>query len=182
LFVQWTNGVPRVDADFSHYFKVGTSGGIDADCTLSCYPIAESHFVGMTNAENRRMLARWGFPDYRGVTNAVQWNLNLGLGFTSGAWRPMPPYQGRETALYSTVRVGSGHQGAIPLVDFVKSKADGLAGKSGIELRVLLEPLRSPAIRMAANEIDRTNYIGATGLAVPIEQALKAIKEWPMDP
>jgi hypothetical protein len=135
----------------------------------------------MTNTENRQMLARWGFPDYRGVTNAVQWNMNYGAGFTSSAWRPMPPHEVRETAPFTKRAVRVGHQASYPLVDFLPSKTDKSAGKSGIELRILLEPLRSPAIRMSSNELDRTNYIYGTGLAMPMEQALKAIKEWPMD-
>ena len=92
LFVCWTNGVPRVDPDFSAYFKVGKAGGIDIPfCSLSFDLISESQVATMTNSVARRTLARWGFPEPSGVTNEVQWNVNRGLGLTTSRWLAMPP-------------------------------------------------------------------------------------------
>ena len=115
-----------------------------------------------------------------GVTNAVQWNVNLGTGFTSSRWMAMPPYHRIEFNLPQSVR--SGHQRAIRLVEFDGPESDRNRGQSGVELRVFLEPLRLPPIRTAANEIDRTNYIAGTGLAGTIEEALNTMKNLPLDP
>jgi hypothetical protein len=51
-----------------------------------------------------------------------------------------------------------------------------------VELRVFLEPLKSPLIRTVPNEIDRTNYIAGFGLAGTIEEALNTMKKLPIDP
>ncbi len=184
LFVCWTNGVPNVVPGFSGYLKVGKAGGIDADLSLSCEPISESLFSGAmnANAEERRRLAAWGFSESQsaGVTNAVQWNVCLGLGFTTGAWMPMPPYQRLEPP--RRLIVTSGHQGTLRLVDFVTPGLAGSETRSGIELRVFLEPYGSSPIRTGPNEVDRTNFVGGTGLAGTMQDALKSIKQWPTAP
>ena len=177
-------------AGVDRYIQIGAApankicylpNGVDLDCFLSCYPIPQSYLLGITNAEQRQRLAQWGLPDDGSVTNAVQWNMNYGSGSTASAWRPMPPHEARESAPFTKREVRVQHQAVYPLVDFIQSKAETSAGKSGIELRILLEPLRSQAIRMTSNETDRTNYIHGFGLAMPMEQALQAIKERPMD-
>jgi len=114
------------------------------------------------------------------VSNAVHWNLNLGTGFTGSRLIAMPPYHRIEFKLPQYVR--SGHQRAIRLLEFDSPEVEGNQGRSGVELRVFLEPLRLPPIRTAANEIDRTNYIAGTGLAGTIEEALNTMKNLPMDP
>jgi hypothetical protein len=181
LFVRWTNGVPQVDPDFSAYFKVGKAGGIDIpSCSLSCYRIPESQFAGRNEVERRQVLAAWRYPESSGVTNAVRWDVNLGLGVTFSRWMAMPPYRGGEFHLPQSVR--SGYQRVIRLVDFDTPEGNASHGQSGVELRIFLEPLKSPLIRMVPNEVDHTNYIGGTGLAGTMEDALRAIKEWPTDP
>jgi hypothetical protein len=137
----------------------------------------------ITNAEERPLLLKAGFPDEPSaiVTNAYQWNVNLGLGFTVSARVPtlMPPHQKAKTADRYTVRTG--HQTVIPLVDFIEPNAAKPTTKSGIELRVILQPLTVPAVRTSANEVDRTNFIGGTGIRWTMEQTLKWIHELPMD-
>jgi hypothetical protein len=54
-------------------------------------------------------------------------------------------------------------------------------GWSGVELRILLEPLRLPPIRTVPNEIDRTNYVEGRGLAGTMEDALESMKTLPLD-
>jgi tRNA A-37 threonylcarbamoyl transferase component Bud32 len=181
LFVRWTNGVPQVDPGFSGYFKVGKAGGIDIPfCSLSCYPIPESQFAGLNEAERRQVLAPFKYPESSSVSNAVQWNVNLGLGFTGSRWVPMPPYHGVELHLPQSLH--SGHQRVIRLLDFDTPEGNATQGLSGVELRIFLEPLKSPPIRMVPTEVDHTNYISGTGLAGTMEEALRAIKEWPTDP
>ena len=183
LFVHWTNGVPAVDTPFSTYFKVGKAGGIDLPfCSLSCYRVAESsEFSQVTDAERRRqLLAAWNFPESAGVTNAVRWNVNLGTGFTVSRWIAMPPYHQIDFKLPQSVR--SGHQRAIRLVEFDRPEGDGNHRQSGVELRIFLEPLRSPPIRTVPNEMDRTNYIAGRGLTGTLEEALNTMKNLPIDP
>ena len=61
-------------------------------------------------------------------------------------------------------------------------EGDGNHGQSGVELRVFLQPLMSPPIRVVPNEIDRTNYVAGRGLPGTIEEALIAMKNLPIDP
>jgi tRNA A-37 threonylcarbamoyl transferase component Bud32 len=182
LFVRWTNGVPQVDLGFSGYFKVGKAGGIDIPfCSLSCYRIIETQFWrGLNEDQRRQALANWRYPESSGVTNAVRWDVNLGLGFTGSRWMAMPPYHGVKLQLPQSLR--SGHQRVIRLLDFHTPEGNASQGQSGVELRIFLEPLKSPPIRMVPNEVDHTNYIAGTGLAGTMEEALRAIKEWPTDP
>ena len=183
LFVRWTNGVPVVDRGFSTHFKVGKAGGIDLPFFLTCYPIPETTIASMmTNADSRRLLSQWGLSEPRpaGVTNVVQWNVNFDNGPTGSRWFAVPPYHRIEPRLPQSVR--SGHQRAIRLVEFDGPEGDGNHGQSGVELRIFLEPLRSPLIRTVPNEIDRTNYIGGFGLAGTIEEALDTMKNLPIDP
>ena len=178
LFVRWTDGVPTVDPGFSRYFKVGPAGGIDVPyCHISCYPIATSQLAQMTNADSKEMLAKWGIPGLAGETNIVQWNLNLGLGVTYSRWMPLPGYHRKETTLPQSVQTG--HQLSFPLVEFDHSSSNGW---SGIDLRVFLEPLRSPPIRMLPNEKDMSNHVAATGLPRTMEEALARIRKWPTNP
>lgn len=178
LFVRWIDGVPTVDPGFSRYFKVGPAGGIDVPyCYISCYPIAASRLALMTNADSKDMLTKWGIPGLAGETNVVQWNINLGLNFTASRWMPLPPYHRKVTALPQSVQTG--HQLSFPLVGFDRSSSNGW---SGIDLRVFLEPLRSPPIRMLPNEKDMTNHVAATGLPWTIEEALARVRKWPTKP
>jgi serine/threonine protein kinase len=185
VFVRWLDGVPKVEPDYCAYFKVGNAGGIDSFLSISYDQLAPSWFtLTITNAEERPLLLKAGFPDEPSavVTNAFRWNVNLGLGFTVSARMPMlmPPHQRAKTLERYTV--WTGQQAAIPLVDFVEPNAAKPTPKSGIELRVVLQPLTVPAIRTAANEVDRTTFIGGTGLAGSTEQTLKWLHELPMGP
>jgi hypothetical protein len=178
LFVRWTNGVPTVDSGFSRYFKVGPAGGIDVPyCYISCFPVAASQLAQMTNADSKERLAKLGIPGgLVGETNVVQWNINLGPGFTS-RWLPMPGFHRKETTLPQSVQTG--HQLSFPLVEFDHSSSNAW---SGIDLRVFLEPLRSPPIRMLPNEKDMSNHVAATGLPWTMEEALARIRQWPTIP
>ena len=182
VFVCWTNGVPAVDPRFSRYVKVGKAGGIDLPfCLLNCFRISESRqFSKLTDSERVQLAAGWRYPGSAGVSNAVQWNVHLGTDSTGSSWIAMPPYHRIEFKLPQRVR--SGHQRAIRLVEFDRPERDGNHGQSGVELRVFLEPLRSPPIRTVANEIDRTNSIAGSGLAGTLEETLNTMKNLPIDP
>jgi hypothetical protein len=174
--------VPIVDAGFSTYFKVGKSGGIDIPfCLVSCHRIPESQFTELTDEKRRQILASWSFPESAGLTNAVRWNVNLGAGFTASRWIAMPSYKPRELQLPQSVR--SGHQHRIWLIKHDQSASEaGNHRESGVELRILLEPLESPPVRTRPNEIDHTSYISGTGLFHPMEETLKILKHLPSTP
>ena len=167
---------------FSTYFKVAKAGGIDVPfCSLSCYRVSsESDFLKLPNAQRHQAMASWGYPESAGITNAVRWNVNLGTGFTASRWIAMPPYHRLEVKLPQSVR--SGYQRVIPLVEFHRPDGDVNHRQSGVELRIVLEPLRLPPIRTRPNEIDRTNYIAAMALAGTLEEALNTIKNLPIEP
>jgi serine/threonine protein kinase len=185
LFVVWSNGIPKIDPVLSAYFKVGKAGGIDLSfCSISCYRLADSHeltdarLAKLTNTPFWQGAARWGFPV--SPTNVVQWNINWSQGGTGSSLRAMPSFHVVEPALPQSVR--SGYQCVVPLVDFDRPEGEGDHERSGVELRIFLEPLRLPAIRLTSNEYDMTNYIGGTGLVGTMDEALKAIKTLPTEP
>jgi tRNA A-37 threonylcarbamoyl transferase component Bud32 len=184
LFVRWDNDVPTILPGFSAYFKVGPAGGVDIPyCVISCEPIPRSQVLAMTNAETRQALAQWGIPSSEAneQTNVVQWNVNLGLSFTSSQWLATPAYQRVEIPLPQTVR--SGYQRAVRLVDFQTAEQDrGRHAQSGIELRILVEPLLSPPVKTVPHEIEQTNYVAGSGLAGTMAQALQSMKTLPVEP
>lgn len=184
LFVRWDNDVPTILPGFSAYFKVGPAGGVDIPyCAISCEAIPQSQILAMTNTDGRKALAKLGipFPEATQGTNVVQWNVNLGLGFTTSEWLPTPAYHQREMALPQSVR--SGYQRAVRLVDFETSETDRQHHvQADIELRILVEPLRVAPIKTVPHEIERTNYIAGSGLAGTIEQALQSMKTLPVEP
>jgi hypothetical protein len=179
--VRWSNGVPAIDPGFSSYYKVGPAGGIDVSfCSVSCYPIPNSTIEQMTNAQSRAELRKWGIPGSRSETNVVQWNVNLGLGFTSSRWIPMPAYHRLEPVFPQ--RLKAIHQLSLPLVQFDELEGDQNAGWSGIDLRCVLEPLRLSPVRTLPNEKDMTNYVAGTGLAWSMEEALNRVTAWSKSP
>jgi serine/threonine protein kinase len=184
LFVRWVEGMPQANSDYSAYYKVGSAGAIDTFLSISFDQRDASWFTfAVTNSEENPLLAKAGFPDDASavVTNAYQWNVNWGLGFTltERMPMPMPPHQRLGTSDRYSVRTG--HQTAIPLLDFPEKDATNATAKSGIELRVMLQPLTVPAIRTAANEVDRTNFVGGTGIPRSMEQTLKLLRDLPVD-
>jgi len=181
LFVCWTNGVPTIQPGFSTYFKVGPAGGIDLEfSSLACYPVFESQLAHRPEAERRRILGAWNYPEAAEMTNAVRWDVNLGTGFTSSAWMALPPYRGQELKLPQSVHAG--RQRAIRLIEFVGPETEGQQGPSGVELRILLQPLPAPPIRTRPNEMDRTGYIAGHGLAGTMDETLAALRSVPLEP
>jgi hypothetical protein len=83
--------------------------------------------------------------------------------------------------LPQTVR--SGYQRAVRLVDFeTPEQGKGHHSPSSIELRILVQPLHSPAIKTVPHEIERTNYIAGSGLAGTMAKALQSLKTLPIEP
>jgi len=158
LFVRLANGVPTVAPGFSAYFKTGHApAGIDL--FTSCEPKTEG--PGST------------------VTNGLWWSVNRGLGYTSSALLPVPPsFRLLDTAARITVL--SGHQRVIRLVDSPDGK-NGREPRDGVELRVLLEPLTSPAIRTVPSEKELNNCVAGPGLELSLEETLKLMKRLPLD-
>jgi serine/threonine protein kinase len=160
LVVRWTDGVPKADPGFSAYYKVGKAS-IDLDLWLMCERLTNSTATG--------------------TTNDLQWNVNLGLHSTTAQRFPgEPAYHRVEPPARMTVR--SGHQGVLRLVDYVQPEGESRHSQSVIELRIFLEPLKSPPIRTDPFEVEGTNYVAGNGLGWTMEETLKAIKQWPSDP
>src|SRR5207302_10194130 len=110
---------------------------IDLDWVVSCERISDA--------------------ESRGRTNVVQWNVYMGLGYTtSGQLQGESPYTTLETTPRMTV--ASGQQGAIRLVDATPVAGDSNRARSGVELRIILQPLKSRPVRTVPTEIDRTSY------------------------
>jgi hypothetical protein len=158
VFVHWTNGTPLLQPGLSAYFKTGHVPA-DVDCFITCEPQASSASLG---------------------TNALMWNVNLGLGYTSAALLPVrAPFRMLDTAARMTVL--SGHQRQIRLLDSAGQEQTAPA-RHGVELRVLLEPLKSSAARSVPSEKELNNCIGGAGFELPMEEVLKLIKRLPTDP
>jgi serine/threonine protein kinase len=159
VFVHWTDSGPKVEPGLSAYFKVGKTS-MDEDFYLACERRAEAP------------------PS--GETNAVQWGVVLvARAGTGGHFPDEPAYRRLETPARMTVR--SGHQGVLRLVDYVKPEGELFHGPSGVELRIFLKPLKSPPIRTDPFEVEGTDYVAGRGLGWTMEEALKAIKQWPAD-
>jgi hypothetical protein len=160
VFVRWTDAGPKVEPGLSAYFKVGKTS-MDEEFYLSCGRLAEA-----TSSSE---------------TNAVDWGVVLVPRFGAGSHFPdEPAYRRLETPARMTVR--SGHQGVLRLVDYVKPEGESSHGQSGVELRIFLEPFKSPPVRTDPFEVEGTNYVAGRGLGWTMEEALKAIKQWPADP
>ena len=160
VMVRWTNGVPEAQPGGSAYFKVGKTPMVE-DFQLSC-----ERYAGVSPT---------------GATNIVQWNASLVAQVTAAVPLPgEPAYRPLEPPARLTVR--SGHQGVLRLVEYVTPEGESSHGPSGMELRIFLEPLKSPPIRTDPFEVEGTNYVaGRCRLGWTMEEALKAIKEWPTD-
>jgi len=160
LFVCRTNGIPAVFPGFSAYFKTGHApAGIDF--LIDCEPNK-----GASGSS---------------ATNGLLWNVNLGLGYTSGALLPAPPsFRMLETPA-ARMTVPSGHQRVIRLVQYFE-RGKGGQSRDGVELRILLEPLTSPAARTVPSEKELNNCIAGSGLESSMESTLKLMQRLPVDP
>jgi hypothetical protein len=158
LFVRWTNGVSIVEQGFSAYIKTGNApAGIDF--SISCVP----HQVDPSSSPNQLL-----------------WNVNLGLGYTSAMLLPVHPgFRTRDTEARLTVLTG--HQRVVPLVTSTPSSGKPRADQDGFELRLLLEPLSSPAMRIVPSEKEVGNCIVGAGLDKPLEDVLNLMNRLPKD-
>jgi hypothetical protein len=163
VFVMWSNGVPTVMPHFSGYLKVGKKPVV-ADMSFSYNP----HVSG----------ANFG-------TNVVLWNVCPGFSHTMGYFiSNQPPCRVLKTAPRSVLH--SGHQLAIRLAELVQSDGVASNGWSGVEIRLILRPLQSPAVQTDPNEYvygtDNTDYVAGFGLdGMSAESILKLIKELPCE-
>jgi hypothetical protein len=110
-------------------------------------------------------------PHPLGGTNVVQWNVNPGWGYTAGGLiSNQPPFRKLETATRSILH--SGHQLAIRLAEFVPLEGSASNGWSGVELRLILQPLLSPPVQTDPNEYVGDNYVAGWGLAGMSEDSI----------
>ncbi len=159
LFVRWTNGIPTI-----------------AESRLSAY-----HKVGKTPAEIELFISH----DLNGPPipedRRSQWTVSPGMEYSSSTYAPAdPPYRRMETP--SRMSVYPGHQRKIPLVEFAAAGHSAGDRSDGVELRIILQPLTTPAIRTVPTEKDNGHYISGHGLIGTMEEALDAIRDLPIDP
>jgi serine/threonine protein kinase len=161
VFVVWTNGVATIKPDLSGYIKVGEKPVVLENILFSSN--TNTTGAGGTN------LARWlaVYTDYK----------HEAMGLISN----QPSCRKLETAPRSVLH--SGHQLAIRLAEFIQPADSDREKWSGVEIRLILQPLSSPAVQADPNEAVGTNYVGGFGLAGASEDSvLKLIKELPMEP
>jgi tRNA A-37 threonylcarbamoyl transferase component Bud32 len=162
LFVLWTNGVPTIKAGFSSHCKVGRKPVVLENVFVSCAPLLSAP---------------------AGVTNVMQWNVSPGWDGTTSGWiSNQPPYRKLETPPRAILH--SGRQLAVRLAEFVGPAGTVNNGWSGVELRLILQPLQSPPVRTDPNELDFTpHYVAGYGLAGMSEESLiNLIKTLPCEP
>jgi hypothetical protein len=162
VFIAWSNGVPTINPDDSGYLKVGEKPVV----------LKDLWYIYDTN--------RFRPP---GATDVAHWSVVFKApDFETGHFvTNQPPFRKLETASKSILH--SGHQLAIRLAEFVPPAGSASHGWSGVEIRLFLQPLTSPAVRTDPNEFDYTNYVADWGLAgMSKTSVLKLIKELPIEP
>jgi len=159
LFVRWTNGVPEVWHGLCRSFKVGVAS-INADFALFCWSLTGAP---ATNS-----------------TNEVQWTVNLFDGADHSSRFPGEPRY-RAVELPTQLVVGPGRQGILRLADHLGPDGMPTAERSGIELRIFLEPLEHNPLQINPSVLEGHNYVGEVGPGWTTAEAVKAIREWPIE-
>jgi hypothetical protein len=115
-------------------------------------------------------------------TNTVHWWVELLPNTTSVLQFPkVPAYRRLETPARLTLR--SDHQAVLRLVDDATPEGHSGHGKSGVELRILLERMKFTPTRTDPfqNAGPNNSYVAGQGPGWPEDEALKAIQQWPVD-
>ena len=145
---------------------MGQEGGIDLVI----------HIAAESEAAHNQRVPRPGITSepQSGASNVFLWNVILVGGISGVEKFPMPPHHKVEPP--KRVTISSGQSRRIPLVEFEPAEAGSVnKGFSGIELRLSLEPLFSPPIRMLASEVNHSNYIVGQGLIGSLTDAMKSL-------
>ncbi|MGP8233953.1 MAG: serine/threonine-protein kinase [Limisphaerales bacterium] len=161
VFVLWSNGVPTIKPGFSGYLKIGPKPCVAEHPMISCEPLEALSL---------------------GSTNVVQWDVCPGFGRTVGNWiTNQPPLRKLGTAPRSVLH--SGHQLAIRLAEFIQPANSASHEWSGVEIRLILQRLQSPAVQTDPNEFVGDDYVAGFGLnGFSEDSILKLIKEVPCEP
>ena len=159
LFLRWSNNVPLVYTNASVYYKVGES----SVGRYASIPFILSAYVVST-----------------GSTNEARWTVRL-LDYAIPMDWTLPEARYRAVEAPARLAVRSRHQGILRLVECGHKQGPATFGNYGAELRIFLEPLKSSALRTDPFEVEGPNYIAAHGFDWTMDEALKAIKEWPVD-
>jgi hypothetical protein len=115
-----------------------------------------------------------------GLTNTVGWTFSL---INHQIFSLFLPKDGTYRALETPARlvIRPRHQGVLRLTDCTASEDTASRGRCGVELRIFLESLHSRAIRTDPLEFEEANCVAGYGPDWTMDEALKAIKEWPVD-
>jgi len=110
------------------------------------------------------------------------WDVNPGFGNAHpDGISIQQPFRRLETPPRSVLH--SGRQLAIRLAEFGPPSRSATNHWSGVEIRLFLQPLQSPAGLTDIKEIDFGDYIAGFGLAgMSQDSILKLIKELPIEP
>lgn len=162
VFVLWTNGVATIRPDLSGYIKVGEKPVV----------LGNILFGSNTNTTTRALgtnVARW-FAEYTGFNHEASCLISN-----------QPSCRKLEIAPRSVLH--SGHQLAIRLTEYIRPADSDHEKWSGVEIRLILQPLSSPAVQTDPNEAVDAGYVGGFGFAGASEESIiKMIKELPMEP
>ena len=161
VFVLWTNGIATIKPDLSGYIKVGEKPVVFENILFS----------GNTNTN-------WALGTNLKPWGAVYTDFNHEAG---GSIPDQPTYRKLETASRSILH--SGHQLAIRLAEFIQPANSDRGKWSGVEVRLILQPLSSPAVQTDPNEAVGTGYVGGFGLAgTSKDSIMKMINDLPTEP
>ena len=165
VFVQWENGVPWIKPGLSGYFKVGEKPvNLETMC-IFFQPVGEARSL----EKNETLFYE------------TQWHASLGFGYTNGGTiKSQFPFRKLETAPRSVLHAGQ--QLAIRLAECYSPAGTASNGWSGVEVRLILQPLPTPAMQTYPSEVVSDNYVAGWGFAGKAEDSiLKMIKELPAE-
>ena len=109
------------------------------------------------------------------------WNYSTDRHFVKSWILNQPPCRKLETPPRSVLHFGS--QLAIRLAEFDPPAYAASSGWSGVDIRLFLEPLTSPAVQTDPNEFVDEDYVSNGGLGGASEKAiLNLINELPAEP
>jgi tRNA A-37 threonylcarbamoyl transferase component Bud32 len=191
VFVYWSNGVPSIWPGLSGYFKIGQKPVVLPNVIVSCGtngPVSDAGTNG-THGASLDLPSELLAKAVRGRgTNEMMWGSDLGW---DAATAEVISNGSEVISNQSTYRVltpaprsilHSGHQLAIRLAEFDPPAGSASNGWSGVELRLILQPLTSPAVVTDFSEHDGTNYVSGFGLDGASETTiLKMIKDLPFE-
>lgn len=164
VFVLRTNGIAIIRPDFSGYIKAGEKPVV----------LENILFSGETNTTTATKVLPPTIAPWCAVYTDFS---HEAIGSISN----QPSCRKLEIPPRSVLH--SGHQLAIRLAEFIQPDESEHDKWSGVEIRLILQPLSSPAVQTDPNEVVGPGYVGGFGLAGASKDSIaKMINELPVEP